>query len=666
MLPRKLTHLLMAFMLFGGITAAGASVTHPMDPLEDTEIISAAKILLDAGVASPEALFQSIELKEPPKDDVLAFQPGDSIPRLAMVFFRQNKRSFRTTVNLNDGSFTPPVEIPRNDGQLGLTIRKLVDFSFVLQNQDFLEAMAARGIDSPPELEKVFVTPLTAGSFGLPEESRRIVKAQMYDLQGSGINLYARPIEGVQAIIDLDDKKVIEVIDSGVIPVPTETHNFDEATIDAKFGLRDELRPIRITQPQGKNFSINGNFIEWQKWRFHVRFERRSGTVISLVTYDGRPVMYQGALSEVFVPYQDSDRNWFYRTFMDAGEFGFGVLSSPLALGLDVPENAILLDGLISATLPDAEEPVVPLPLEKVIGLFERVTGNPVWRHFEFFATGGPLYEGRAEVELVVRMIAQVGNYDYMIDWIFTQYGAIRVEISMTGIDIAKGVRSTTIDDPTGPADIAHGALVAPNLVATYHSHHFNFRLDLDVDGPHNSFVLGELKIHKTPPRNPRKGVWVLEEQVLNKEKHARLDDDENVWRVINSRRTNAQGYPTSYILESEGNAEPLMRKADFQRARFIEHNLWVTVFNPHERFAAGDTPNQNPGEPGLPRYIENNESIVNTDLVLWLTLGFHHVTAAEDFPVIPREHSLFKLKPANFFDRNPAIDLRRAPFEVK
>ena len=47
------------------------------------------------------------------------------------------------------------------------------------------------------------------------------------------------------------------------------------------------------------------------------------------------------------------DANWFYRTFMDVGEFGFGTLSSPLALGLDVPENAVLLDGLISAALPD-------------------------------------------------------------------------------------------------------------------------------------------------------------------------------------------------------------------------------------------------------------------------------------------------------------------------
>ncbi|MGH8565492.1 MAG: hypothetical protein ACREXW_15955 [Gammaproteobacteria bacterium] len=659
----KLVHMAVFMVLSVGFTTTHAVVQHPMDPLEDTEILAAANILLNAGAASQGTVFQSIELQEPAKDFVLGFQPGSNIPRSATVFFRQNKRSFKTIVNLSNDTFTPPVEIPKNKGELGLTIQEIIDFSFVFQNQDFLNALAARGIDTAQERAKVLVTPLTPGAFGLPEEDRRIVKAQIYNIEGAGINLYARPIEGVQAIIDLDDKEVIQVIDTGVVPVPTATHEFDEATIAANFGLRPPLKPIRIIQPEGENFAINGNFIEWQKWRFHVRFDRRAGTVISLVTYDGRSVLYQGGLSEVFVPYQDPDANWFYRTFMDEGEFGFGALSSPLTLGLDVPENAVLLDGLISAAIADPQVPVVPLPLHNVVGVFERVTGNPEWRHFEFVSG---LYEGRAEVELVVRMIAQVGNYDYIIDWIFTQRGAIRVEVGLTGIDIPKGVLSTNIDDGTGHADTAHGALVAPNLVATYHSHHFNFRLDLDVDGRTNSFVLGSLKVRSDLPESPRKSVWVLEEKVLKDEKDARLNDDENVWRVINPAKKNAQGYNTSYILESDGNAQPLMKKADFQRARFIWHNLWVTAFHPDERFAAGDTPNENPGEPGLPQYVKNNEGITNSDIVLWHTLGFHHVTAAEDFPVLPREHSSFELRPGNFFDRNAAIDLRRAPFEVE
>jgi Cu2+-containing amine oxidase len=81
--------------------------------------------------------------------------------------------------------------------------------------------------------------------------------------------------------------------------------------------------------------------------------------------------------------------------------------------------------------------------------------------------------------------------------------------------------------------------------------------------------------------------------------------------------------------------------------------------------YAAGDTPNQHPGEPGLPQYVADDERIVGRDLVLWHTLGFHRVTSAEDCPVLPREHGAFELRPMNFVDRNPALDLRRAPFEV-
>jgi len=99
-------------------------------------------------------------------------------------------------------------------------------------------------------------------------------------------------------------------------------------------------------------------------------------------------------------------------------------------------------------------------------------------------------------------------------------------------------------------------------------------------------------------------------------------------------------------VLESHGHASPLLKKADFRRAGFIEHALWVTAFDADERFASGDTPNQNPDEPGLPRYVADNESIVNRDIVLWHTVTFHHVTAAEDYPVPSREHGSFELKP--------------------
>jgi len=655
------SRLLACTVLWLGAGAAGAA-QHPMDPLDENEIITAASVLLGAGAARPGAIFQGIDLAEPPKAQVLAFQPGDPIPRAATVFFRQDGQSFKTRVDLLAGTFTAPAEIPRHDGQLGLTIQEVSDFGYLLADPRVRAALGRRGITTPEALARVFVTPLTAGAFGLPEEKRRIVKAQLYFTEGAGINLYARPLEGLQVIADLDRQSVVNVLDSGVVPLPALTADFDEASVDASVGLRPELRPIRVLQPQGTNFTIDGGFVEWQKWRFHVRFERRSGTVISLASYDGRSVLYQGSLSEIFVPYQDPDANWFYRTYMDAGEFGLGLLTSPLVAGLDVPENAVLLDALIAAAIPDPTVPVVPLPLVDAVAVFERLTGNPLWRHFELFAGGA--YEGRAEVELVVRTIAQVGNYDYLVDWIFTQRGSVRVEVGLTGIDAPKAVASATLEAPDAARDTAHGALVAPHLVATNHSHFFNFRLDLDVDGVANSFVLGELR-ERTAKHSPRKSVWVVDEERVDSERRVRTGKHEELWRVVNPSSFNELGYAVGYLIESHDTAEPLMKPADYRRAGFIGQPLWVTAHDPDERYAAGDTPNQHPGEPGLPQYVADDESLVARDLVAWLTLGHHHVTAAEDFPVLSTARLSFELRPSNFFSRNPGLDLRRAPFEV-
>jgi len=217
---------------------------------------------------------------------------------------------------------------------------------------------------------------------------------------------------------------------------------------------------------------------------------------------------------------------------------------------------------------------------------------------------------------------------------------------------------------PGGLGRTPFGTPVAPQLVAVNHSHHFNFRLDLDVDGPLNSFVLG--KLEKRPASGPRKSVWQVDEQLIASERDGRIDHDNALWKVINPNRRNALGEASGYVIESHGSVEPLLDKADYQRAGFIAHPLWITAHHLDERYAAGETPNQNPDAPGLPQYVSNHESLVNRDLVAWLSVGFHHVPQAEDWPVLSRERLSFELKPSNFFDRNPALDLRRAPFEVR
>ena len=99
--------LVLAFVLVAA-PPLRAAVVHPMDPLEDFEIMAAADVLQGAGAALPTAIFQSIDLREPAKDVVLGFHAGDPLTRAATVYFRQNKKSYRSIVNLTAGTFTPP------------------------------------------------------------------------------------------------------------------------------------------------------------------------------------------------------------------------------------------------------------------------------------------------------------------------------------------------------------------------------------------------------------------------------------------------------------------------------------------------------------------------------------------------------------------------------
>jgi len=87
---------------------------------------------------------------------------------------------------------------------------------------------------------------------------------------------------------------------------PWEPSPDQEYASDLQESLRQDLKPLIISQPEGVSFQVeNDEIITWQKWRFHLDFNWREGAVLRNVTYDGRPTFYRLSLAEMTVPYGD-------------------------------------------------------------------------------------------------------------------------------------------------------------------------------------------------------------------------------------------------------------------------------------------------------------------------------------------------------------------------
>jgi primary-amine oxidase len=336
------------------------------------------------------------------------------------------------------------------------------------------------------------------------------------------------------------------------------------------------------------------------------------------------------------------------------GEYGLGLLASPLKAGVDCPSYAIFLNATIN------DDRGEPDPRHNAVCIFERATGEPVWRHFEIT---NKAYEGRPAVELVVRMIAQLGNYDYMIDWVFNDAGEIDGRIGATGIDALKGVATKTMRDPSAKDDTRYGTLVAPNLVAIQHDHFFNYRLDFDVDGPINSFQKDVYRPVTLPKSSPRRSIYTVSPEIVEREGPVLGTGHDRTMklRVVNEAATNAVGNPVSYEIVYANHGHLLIDPADLpgKRAAFLQSDMWVTPHDESQRFAGGDYLFASKEVQGLPVWSKAARPVRNKDIVVWLNIGMHHLTRAEDLPVMPMVWHSFKIRPFNFFDRNPAIDLR-------
>ena len=622
-------------------------MAHPLDMLTGEEITRAIAVLKATGDVPEGALFAHVVLHETPKEEVASWKPGDPIDREVRVLIVPGAELtlIETVVSVTHGEVREWRAVEGMRSALLMTEAMNAVFT-TKEHPEYQAALAKRGVT---DMDTVQIDPWPAGVFGYAaEDGRRIARCISFVREDPAENGYARPIEGVIVHFDLGRNEVIEVIDHGVVPIPPEPASY---YVEDQPRMREDLKQLVITQPDGPSFTVDGNFIRWQKWQFRITFDPYEGLVLHQVAYeddDGRvrPILHRASVTEMVVPYGDPSPRHGWKNAFDAGEWGLGRMTQPLTLGCDCLGEIRYFD----ATL--ANEQGEPWVIENAICMHEEDYGI-LWKHVDLWSGRGDVRRSR---RLVVSFISTVGNYEYGFFWYFYLDGNIQLEVKLTGIVSPMAI------EPGEQSEYAN--VVGIGVAAPHHQHLFSARLDFDVDGPVNEIYEVDAVPADAGGENPWNNAFRQQATQLRSEAAAKRNTDASrsrAWMISNPNERNRLGQPTAYRLLPTMTTPTLFAGAESsvaKRAGFARHNLWVTPYERDERRAAGEYPNQHAGGDGLVAWTTADRDLTETDIVCWYTFGVTHFVRPEDWPVTPVEYCGFLLTPFGFFDRNPALDV--------
>ncbi|KAG0473737.1 hypothetical protein HPP92_015594 [Vanilla planifolia] len=473
-------------LLFAHFVAISSGHRHPLDPLSPSEISTIRSIIKSSSLLSPAPLgFHYVGLDEPDKHAVLSWKSDPSShplpPRRAFAILRSDGQTYELHIDLDNKSIASH---RRRSGVSGHPMLNMDERNAVLalpfKYAPFVDSVKKRGV----ELRDVVCSTLTMGWFG-EEQDQRLVKMQCF-VTGETVNLYMRPIEGITMVVDMETVEIVEYEDRVVIAMPTAAGTEYRASRQLPpYGPRG--KPVVVTQPVGKGFTFEGNVVRWANWNFHVGFDSRVGLVISVAGVGNgkddihRSVLYRGYLSEVYVPYMDPSEEWYFKTYFDIGEYGFASTSFSLKAGIDCPHNAEYMDGYY------ANGDGSPVLLRNAICIFERYAGDVSWRHTETLIPG------------------RIAGFTGVLEVRATDYNHVEEMIGEQ-----------------------HGTLLAPNTIGVFHDHFLTYHLDLDVDGPENSFVKANLRtVRAEGGTTPRKSYWTVVSETARTEADARIAHNE-------------------------------------------------------------------------------------------------------------------------------------------
>jgi primary-amine oxidase len=402
--------------LSAAATTTPAAPNHPLDPLLSAEIEEAVRILQRDKQLGDSFRFVSISLQEPAKGVVESYKEGSPFERqaFAVLLNRKEQAGYEAVVDLVKKSVVRFTRLPG-----GIQPQIMLDEfgeceEAVKRSPEFLAALRKRGVSSA---DLVMVEPWSAGMYGTEppqDKGRRLIRALCFVRSEVKDNGYARPLDGVVVVVDLNSMQVVRIEDYGVVPLPPESGNWAREYIP---NTRKDLKPLDIVQSQGPSFSVESNQVRWQNWKFRIGFTSREGLVLHTISYNDngqeRSVLNRASICEMVVPYGDPGEQYYRKNAFDIGEYGIGTLANSLTLRCDCLGSIRYFD----FPLVDSRGRV--LNLKNAVCVHEEDVGL-LWKHTDWRTNQSEVRRSR---RLVTSFIATVGNYEYGFYWYFYQDG---------------------------------------------------------------------------------------------------------------------------------------------------------------------------------------------------------------------------------------------------
>ncbi|KAG7593593.1 Copper amine oxidase N-terminal [Arabidopsis thaliana x Arabidopsis arenosa] len=571
---------------------------HPFDPLTETELKLVRTIINKSYPIGPnhKFTFQYVGLNEPDKSLVLSWYYSSRNHTIKPP----PRQAF---VIARDNGKTR--EIVVDISSRAIVLDKIhVGNGYPMLSNDEQEASTELVVKFKPfrdsvakrglNVSEIVFTTSTIGWYGETKaETERVIRLMPFYLDGT-VNMYLRPIEGMTIIVNLDEMKVTEFKDRSTVTMPKANGTeYRISKLNPPFG--PTLQNAVLLQPDGPGFKVDGHIVRWANWEFHISFDVRAGIVISLASlFDTDVNKYRQVLYKGHL-------SEMFIPYMDPSDDWYFITyldCGDFGCGQCAVSLQPYTDCPAGAVFMDgifAGQDGTPAKIPKVMCIFEKYAGDIMWRHTEAEIPNLEITEVRPDVSLVARIVTTVGNYDYIVDYEFKPSGSIKMGVGLTGVLEVKPVEYIHTSEIKVGEDI-HGTIVADNTVGVNHDHFVTFRLDLDIDGTENSFVRNELVTTRTPKsvNTPRKTYWTTKPKTAKTEAEARVK---------------------------------LGLKAE-----------------------------ESQGDDTLAVWSQRNRKIEKKDIVMWYTVGFHHVPSQEDYPTMPTISGGFELRPTNFFERNPVL----------